>query len=166
MNKTTFIIIVLVLILIGGGFVLVQNSQKKVSQNTTTQSTAITRNNSEVPDMRQTANNSTPSRYEEYSKSSLDKAMGNRRVLFFYASWCPLCRPADTEFKAKTDKIPSDVTIVRVNYNDSETDQEEKDLAKQYGVTYQHTFVQIDGQGKEIIKWNGGKLDELLENIK
>ena len=40
------------------------------------------------------------------------------------------------------------------------------DLAKKYGITYQHTFVQIDSQGKEVTKWNGGQTDELAANIK
>ncbi len=106
------------------------------------------------------------SRYVEYSKAALEKAASNRRVLFFYASWCPTCRPADASFKENTSKIPEDVTLIRVNYNDPETDQEEKELAKKYGITYQHTYVQIDGAGKEISKWNGGKIDELLSNIK
>ncbi|MCX6782917.1 MAG: thioredoxin family protein [Candidatus Levybacteria bacterium] len=106
------------------------------------------------------------SRYVEYSKATLDGAASNRRVLFFYASWCPTCKPTDADLSANSSKIPSDVTVIRVNYNDPETDQEEKDLAKKYGITYQHTFVQIDGQGKEVTKWNGGKTDELLAKIK
>lgn len=105
-------------------------------------------------------------RYVEYSKAALEKAASNRRVLFFYASWCPTCRPADANFKENMSKIPEDVTLIRVNYNDPETDQEEKDLAKKYGITYQHTYVQIDGAGKEITKWNGGQINELLSNIK
>ena len=104
--------------------------------------------------------------YVEYSKSALDNSSDNRRVLYFYASWCPTCRPADANFKENTSKIPEDVTVIRVNYNDPETDQEEKDLAKKYGITYQHTFVQIDGTGKEVTKWNGGQINELLSNIK
>ena len=100
--------------------------------------------------------------YVEYSKSALDAAAENRRVLFFYASWCPTCKPTDADLKVNISKIPADVTVVRVNYNDPETDQEEKDLAKKYGVTYQHTFVQIDSDGKEVVKWNGGKTVELL----
>lgn len=106
------------------------------------------------------------SRYVTYSKSALDSASNNRRVLFFYASWCPTCKPADASFSQNTSMIPSDVTLIRVNYNDPETDQEEKDLAKKYGITYQHTFVQIDNSGKEVTKWNGGQVDELLTNIK
>jgi thioredoxin-related protein len=53
-----------------------------------------------------------------------------------------------------------------VNYNDTATDQAEKELAKKYGVTYQHTFVQIDAEGNEVTKWNGGKIEELLHNIR
>lgn len=86
--------------------------------------------------------------------------------LYFYANWCPICKPADADFKANSSKIPPDVTVIRVNYNDTDTGQEEKDLAKKYGITYQHTFVQIDAQGKEVTKWNGGQTDELLANIK
>ncbi len=108
----------------------------------------------------------TDSRYVQYSKSAFDSASGNRRVLFFYASWCPTCKPADASFTKNAGKIPEDVTLIRVNYNDPETDQEEKDLAKKYGITYQHTFVQIDGKGREVTKWNGGQIDELLSHIK
>ncbi len=108
----------------------------------------------------------TSPRYTEYSASSLDASKSSRRVLFFYASWCPTCRPADADFAQNVDKIPGDVTVIRVNYNDPDTDQEEKDLAKKYGITYQHTFVQIDEEGAEITKWNGGQLDELISKIK
>ncbi len=106
------------------------------------------------------------SRYVMYSKSLLESSSSNRRVLFFYASWCPICKPADASFREKENKIPRDVRVIRVNYNDSDTDQEEKDLAKKYGITYQHTFVQIDNSGKEVSKWNGGGIDELLTNLR
>jgi len=39
-------------------------------------------------------------------------------------------------------------------------------LAKQYQVPYQHTFVQIDAQGKVVTRWNGGQTDQLLEKLK
>lgn len=105
-------------------------------------------------------------KYIEYSQSLLENTKENRRVLFFYANWCPTCRPADSNFKQNESKIPHDVKLIRVNYNDTETDDEEKELAKKYGVTYQHTFVQIESSGKEITKWNGGQIDELVKNLK
>lgn len=119
-----------------------------------------------MEDNKMTDDKMIDSRYVQYNKSALDNASRNRRVLFFYASWCPTCKPADVDLKANSKKIPSDVTVIRVNYNDPETDQEEKDLAKKYGITYQHTYVRIDSKGNEITKWNGGKTDELLAKIK
>lgn len=105
-------------------------------------------------------------RYIEYSKAIFEQTVDKRRVLYFYANWCPSCRPADINFKENMSKIPEDVAVIRVNYSDTDTDQEEKNLAKNYGITYQHTFVQIDSQGKEVTKWNGGQINELLANIK
>ena len=105
------------------------------------------------------------SRYIQYSKSALEQAVGGRRVLYFYANWCPTCRPADVNLRENAAQIPEDMTVVRVNYNDSDTDREEKALANQYGITYQHTFVQIDSQGQELTKWNGGQIEELLTKI-
>lgn len=108
---------------------------------------------------------STNGRYVEYSPTALVDATGTRRVLFFYAAWCPTCKPADADFKANSDQIPEDVTVIRVNYNDDDTDEAEKALAKKYAVTYQHTYVEIDSEGNTVKVWNGGQLDELLENV-
>lgn len=93
-------------------------------------------------------------------------AQGDKIVLFFYANWCPTCRPVDVELKERNEEIPAGIEIYQVNYNDSDTDQAEKELAKKYGVTYQHTFIQIDKEGNEITRWNGGGLDKLLSSIK
>lgn len=105
-------------------------------------------------------------KYTPFSPELLASSASTRRVLFFYANWCSTCIPADKNFSANLSKLPADVTLIRVNYNDNETDQSEKDLAKKYGITYQHTYVQIDAQGDEVTKWNGGQIDELLSNLK
>lgn len=105
------------------------------------------------------------SRYIPYSSGVLGSTSG-KRVLYFYANWCPTCRPANEEFISNQDSIPARVSIIRVNYNDDETDSEEKALAEQYGITYQHTFVQINERGEEVTKWNGGAIEELIANIK
>lgn len=105
-------------------------------------------------------------RYVEYSSGVLDKHRNVRRLLFFYADWCSTCRPADADIAQNADKIPADLAVIRVNYKDSQTDDEEKALADKYQVTYQHTFVQIGGDDKVVTKWNGGKFTELIENIR
>lgn len=103
--------------------------------------------------------------YIPYSDQAFEDAADTVRVLYFYASWCPTCRPVDQELSQNTDRIPEGVTILRVNYEDPETDASEEALADQYGVTYQHTFVQVDQNGEQITKWNGGGLDEIIQNI-
>lgn len=106
------------------------------------------------------------SNYIEYTSTALGETSDSKRVLFFYANWCPTCRPVDTELRENSAQIPAGVSVIRVNYNDPETDDEEAELAKTYGISYQHTFVQIDENGNEVTKWNGGGFEEILENVK
>jgi hypothetical protein len=41
----------------------------------------------------------------------------------------------------------------------------ESDLKRQYGITVQHTFVQIDTDGSELAKWSGSlTAQEIVEN--
>jgi thiol:disulfide interchange protein len=100
-------------------------------------------------------------RYIPYSSGALAKAAG-RTVIFFTASWCSSCRAADQDFRAHFDKVPSDVTILRADY-DTETA-----LKQKYNVTSQDTFVQVDKQGNSVTQWNSGGqgVNELLNNIK
>lgn len=160
MNKKVVIpIFILTLIIV----IIVFFNQPKIKENTI----APIENNASIMQVATApASLKNTTKYIEYSKIELDKASDKRRVLFFYASWCPKCKPADLDFKNNADKIPNDLVITRVNYNDPDTDTEEKELAKKYGITYQHTFVQIDSEGKELTKWNGGQLEELLSRIK
>lgn len=100
------------------------------------------------------------SRYVAYSKAAFDEAKGKKRVYFFYAPWCPTCRPTDAAFQKDPESIPQDVVLFKTDYDSS------VDLKKQYNVTYQHTFVQVDDEAREVTKWNGGGLTELRANTK
>lgn len=104
--------------------------------------------------------------YIPFRETVLADTKDTKRVLFFYANWCPTCRPVNIELEENEAKIPEGVSVIRVNYNDTDTDQVEKDLAKQYGVTYQHTFVLIDENDHELKQWNGGGLDEIVAMTK
>lgn len=170
MNKNILIVIgVVVLVLAGGGlFIASQQSSNTEEAKMVQEKAAIEKkdDSSAGSEQDKMMKKDSASRYIEYSKTVLDQATNKRRVLYFYASWCPICRPANEDFIKNSSKIPEDTMVIRVNYNDPDTDQEEKDLAKKYGITYQHTFVQIDSKEKEITKWNGGQTEELLTNIK
>ena len=68
-------------------------------------------------------------------------------VLFFAADWCPTCQEATTNLEADPPPIPAGLAIVRVDYDNSD------ELKQKYGVTTQHTFVQVDPDGNEVAKW-------------
>lgn len=165
-NPTKTILIVLVLAVLTFGVYKFLNKPSTAPMDSQEQPAMMKKDDSAMEDTKTVDNKMMDSRYIQYSTDNFEKYSNNRRVLFFYASWCPTCKPADTSFTQNLDKIPADVTLIRVNYNDPETDQNERDLAKKYNVTYQHTFIQIDSSGNEVTKWNGGKIDELLSNIK
>lgn len=88
--------------------------------------------------------------YEAYSPEKLANAEAGNVVLFFRAGWCPSCRTVDGDIKANMKNIPENLTILDVDYDKS------SDLKKKYGVTTQHTFVQVDAKGNLIKKWTGG----------
>lgn len=99
--------------------------------------------------------------YEAYSAEKIAKAASGDVVLFFRASWCPTCRGVDADIKAHLKDIPANLTILDVNYDDSSA------LKAKYGVTYQHTFVQVDAQGNQIKKWSGSPtLSALVAEVK
>lgn len=99
--------------------------------------------------------------YMAYDASKLAFAKEGKVVLFFRASWCPTCRALDADIKANLSQIPKNVLILDVDYDKS------AELKKQYGVTYQHTLVQVDADGKMITKWSGSEgLKQLLMQVK
>lgn len=82
------------------------------------------------------------------------KAAGRPILLYFYANWCPLCRPQEpvnVDLFGDPGILPLGIAGFRVNYNDDETDDDERALARQLGVNYQHTFITVARDGKE--KW-------------
>lgn len=98
--------------------------------------------------------------YEAYDASKLAMADTGDVVLFFHASWCPTCRALDSDIMENSENIPAELTILKVDYD------ERGDLKKQYGVTTQHTMVQVDAQGNEITKWVGSNtLAELTSQV-
>jgi thiol-disulfide isomerase/thioredoxin len=99
--------------------------------------------------------------YEAYSPEKLIYAEKGKVVLFFKASWCPTCRALDANIRANLGNIPEGITILDVDYDNSTA------LKQKYGVTYQHTLVQVDSKGNQIAKWsNSPTLASLLSQVK
>jgi len=98
--------------------------------------------------------------YESYSPEKIVRASTGDVVLFFHAGWCPSCRGLSSDIESKETSIPNGVSILKLDY-DTETA-----LKQKYGVTTQHTLVQVDKDGNLIKKWSGGsKLENLLAQI-
>jgi len=105
--------------------------------------------------------NPSSGQYVEYDPNAIaDAATNGQAVLFFHAAWCPTCISANADITSRASEIPAGLVIFKTDYDTF------KDLKKKYGVTYQHTFVQVDADGNEIAKWNGGDLDEIMKNVK
>ncbi|MBI2593971.1 thioredoxin family protein [Candidatus Daviesbacteria bacterium] len=94
----------------------------------------------------------------------MSKATENngKAIVFFHAGWCPMCQAAEKDFMENFDKVPSDVTILKTDYDTS------TQLKSKYGITMQDTWVQVDASGNEITKWNSGGegIKTLLANLK
>jgi thiol-disulfide isomerase/thioredoxin len=88
------------------------------------------------------------------------KYADSKKVYFFHASWCPICRGIDTEINADMSKIPAEVTIIKTDF-DAATD-----LRQKYGVTTQYTFVQVDSSGNETSQWSATSLQKAIDGIK
>ncbi|MDO8560288.1 MAG: thioredoxin family protein [bacterium] len=100
------------------------------------------------------------SSYRPYTKDAYEqaKAEGRPILLYFYANWCPLCadqEPKVVELFRRPDIADWGVAAFRVNYNDSDTDSDERDLAAEFGVNYQHTFFTFDRSGKQVWRATG-----------
>jgi thiol-disulfide isomerase/thioredoxin len=98
--------------------------------------------------------------YLDYDQALLSRASEGEVVIFFAASWCPSCQALDRDIKGNLESIPGSVTLLKADYDT------EIELRKAYGVTTQHTLVQVDSQGNQIAKWSGGStLEGVLKQI-
>jgi thiol-disulfide isomerase/thioredoxin len=94
-----------------------------------------------------------------YSEEAAANANGDT-VIFFAADWCPKCQQLKNDIQANSASIPEGVTILEADFDD------EVALKRQYGVTLQHTLVQIDANGDAVNTWSGSStLDDILAEI-
>ena len=109
----------------------------------------------------------------DFTKADYDAVVKSDKlvVLYFYANWCPICKEevASALYPAFNELTTDKVIGIRINYKDSDTTSDEVELARQFGVSYQHTKVFLKN-GKQILKapdsWNKTRyLDEVSKAI-
>lgn len=115
------------------------------------------------------AGNSAP--LLEFSQADYEKALTSKKVvaLFFFANWCPTCKKEFPLMQSAFDSLKTnDVVGFRVNYNDNETSGDEKALAREFGVAYQHTKVFLKN-GERVLKspetWNEERYVEEITTL-
>ena len=92
--------------------------------------------------------------------TSGDKYSDSKVVLFFNAVWCSTCQQARENIEASLGQIPENLAIVVVDFDSS------IELRKKYGVTVQHTFIEIDSAGEPLGKWSGSvTVDQIVEQL-
>jgi thiol:disulfide interchange protein len=98
--------------------------------------------------------------YTSYKPELLANADKSPVVLFFHAEWCPTCKALDKNIKENPEDFKkTGITLLKIDYDTA------TDLKKQYGVTSQSTFIQVDSSGKEIKKSGALVTVEALEKF-
>ena len=90
----------------------------------------------------------------DFTKGDYDAAIKTDKLvaLYFFANWCPICRAEFPLMQEAFNGLQTDQVIgFRVNFNDSDTDADEKNLAREFGVAYQHTKVFLKN-GQRVLK--------------
>lgn len=153
--KIGLIIVIVVVVLVIGLLIYqsTRNSQESVTQN--------------IEGPKLLAGTTSP--YYEFNKELYDKALSENKVimLYFFADWCPICarEQSKSTLPAFNELQNSNIIGFRVHYNDGKVSPDEEALAKQFGITYQHTKI-ILKDSKQVLKdlnsWDKAKyLEEL-----
>lgn len=100
--------------------------------------------------------------YYQYNEETYAEAQksGKKVVLYFWAPWCTTCASVDLDLVNGVVQVPDDIILLRIDYD------AESELRKQYGVVTQHTFVQVDQDGKTLAFWIGGDIDNFAKFIR
>ena len=177
--------ILLVVILIGGGAYFYQQNQsqkektmigeKKMKQNVAMEDDKKVEDDKMVKkdEMMKSrysgkvlAGKSAP--YLEFNQADYDKALKEGKIVLldFYANWCPICRAEEPNIKQGFNELTNSQVIgFRVNFNDNDTDDDEKKLAETFKIPYQHTKV-ILKDSKEVFRTSDAwEKDTLLMEI-
>lgn len=89
--------------------------------------------------------------YIAYTEEGLARAQAEGRpvMLYFWASWCPICRKEEPDIIKWVESSEHPVAGFRVNFDT------EKVLKSKLGVPFQHTTVFLNAKGEEVERFTG-----------
>jgi len=101
----------------------------------------------------------TTTKYIRYNKADHDKALDEGKVIYFYfyANWCPICAKERPNILAAFNEMNyPNVVGFEVHFNDNEVTPDDENIARQFGISYQHStiihVVGVDKTGKEAFR--------------
>lgn len=97
----------------------------------------------------------TTTKYYDFGKAHYEQSLKEGKIVFlnFYASWCPICKAEQPDLFAAFDELKNENVVgYRIHFNDNEVTDDDKEMAKKFGVTYQHTKVIINKNGEVALK--------------
>jgi len=168
--KSLSIIIGVVVLIFGVGYLVTSNTNEPVevtqepttdtvTEAETTEETVPARENDLDEEETATTDDATGV-YTTYDADAIAESDADHILLFFHATWCPSCRALDADIIENADDIPPDVEIYKVDYDTA------TDLKRQYGVTTQHSIIEITAAGEaESDISHGLTLDDVLATI-
>jgi len=157
------LIIVVIVFLLGGGYFLFSSNDTKESRSGLTV-------NIQKPTTSVGQDSDYPVNYIDYSAEAFQKARNDGKVvmLYFTANWCPTCNaqePVNVE-AFKQIENESDIVVFKIHILDSETTDETEELADEFGVRLQHSYVLINPQGEVVFTHTGPLVkDDLVKNL-
>lgn len=171
MNKKIFSLTI-AFVVVTGGFLLFGNKNANPEATLTgNQAVAIEQENTQtalgqteastVEKVEQPTQSTAPGAYVDYSDAKLAAAQDGKRILFFHAPWCGVCKFFEDEILEQG--VPTGVTVLKIDYDSS------TELKKKYGVQIQSTFVLLDGNGDIVKTWPYGigltSISDLFEAV-
>lgn len=153
--KTILIIIGVIVIIFGVGYLITTTSEESTEGIQESAAEAMLGNNAIAPKETTVTNTSTstdatattdvaPGIYTVYDADAIAHSVAKHIVLFFHASWCPSCKALESDIVAHADSIPAGVEIYKVDYDTATA------LKRQYGITVQHSIVEITASGEAL----------------
>ncbi len=150
--------VIVAIVLLGVGVLLYQQSQKPQGEADKVGSPAFLQDRKTEESTKTgyagKAISGKSSLYLEFQQADYEKALADGKIIFldFYANWCPICRAEAPNIESGFNELNQpNVVGFRVNFNDSDTDDNEKALAKKFSIPYQHTKV-ILKNGQEVFR--------------
>lgn len=169
--KSPLILVGVFVLIVGGAFFFFVNQGRENSEESPAAKSVSQKSKTIIPGYQGAVLAGISSPYLEFNKADYEKALSDNKiiVLDFYANWCPICRSEAPHLRDGFESLTSDQVVgFRVNFNDSDTDDDEKALASQFEIPYQHTKV-ILKNGQEVKRsadqWDKETFDSEIQSI-